>query len=169
MMDGRLERDRWTRNESHKRHRDITRGLQVEISRIGDTGYLFVDPFLELESRSVMDSLSALAEILTDWYQNACVVTGAAVSDIKTLWIITSGSYLHKGKIVGKLVSYYLIVLAIYIIETGLWVDRKIIELLSGVVLEAKESNEALLALSVFLLLLLTSLLTTITPSPCND
>ncbi|XP_015120559.1 uncharacterized protein LOC107043537 [Diachasma alloeum] len=139
MMDGRLERDRWTRNESHKRHRDITRGLQVEISGIGDTGYLFVDPFLELESRSVMDSLSAFAEILTDWYQNACVVTGAAVSDIKTLWIITSGSYLHKGKIVGKLVSYYLIVLAIYMIETALWVDRKIIEVLSGVIVEAKE------------------------------
>lgn len=127
-----------------------------------------------IEHRPVKDTLQNFSVLLTDWYQNACVVTGAVVSDIKTLWIITSyvvvllnlneisiiswyniflfiyiwiiffsnfslpgGSHLHRGKIVGKLVFYYLIILALYMIETGFWMNKRIIEVLSTIVVKS--------------------------------
>ncbi|XP_044013045.1 uncharacterized protein LOC122855614 isoform X2 [Aphidius gifuensis] len=122
-----------------------------QLSRVGDSTFFIPDPFDGVCYRSLNDTLQAFTVVLTEWYQNACIVTSAVMSDIKTLWIITNESYIKKLKTVGNLVFYYLIVLAIYIIETGFWINKKIIQLLTTIVINSNGNTQATIGLCIFI------------------
>ncbi|KAK0171586.1 hypothetical protein PV328_005023 [Microctonus aethiopoides] len=124
-----------------------------------DTNYLPIDPFDALEYCTVYECFQSFVQFFMDWYQNACIVTCAVMSDVKTLWIITNGNYLHKGKVVGKLLAYYLIVFAIYVINCGFWIDKKIFKILGKTILNAQKITPVVLALGIIFSFILAAFL----------
>ncbi|XP_034947862.1 uncharacterized protein [Chelonus insularis] len=155
----------------HRRSLEITRGLQCdfpeETSTIIETSYSNIDPFINLHHQTISESLQVFSESLQRWYNNTRVVTNATVSDIKTLWIITSGNHLHKGKVVGKLLAYYLIVIGIYLIQVGFWINIKIIKLILDVIMNQPRNNRR--ALGILFSILMALLLGATISAACDD
>ncbi|KAK0090737.1 hypothetical protein PV325_006296 [Microctonus aethiopoides] len=155
-----VNRNRWIKEGRHHRPLEITRGLQCRMSEADvDTNYLPIDPFDALEYCTVYECFQSFVQFFMDWYQNACIVTCAVMSDVKTLWIITNGNYLHKGKVVGKLLAYYLIVFAIYVINCGFWIDKKIFKILGKTILNAQKITPVVLALGIIFSFILAAFL----------
>ncbi|XP_024935764.1 uncharacterized protein LOC112493651 isoform X2 [Cephus cinctus] len=98
-------------------------------------------------------SLTALAQLgiycLQEWYENSCLEVSSAVHEIRSLWITTSGTCSKKITVANRQIAYYLIILSIYLIETVLWIDKKLFQGLLVVLFESHDKRQMLIGLGI--------------------
>ncbi|XP_043284679.1 uncharacterized protein [Venturia canescens] len=103
------------------------------------------------------DMIRMISSLMQARYTRIKTLAFLAINDIGAYWSATDGTHFHRAKVVNKLIGYYLISIAIYIIELCFWTNGKLFRHLVDLLLEPREKTQVLVAVlvaAIFLLVL---------------
>ncbi|XP_051169675.1 uncharacterized protein LOC127287022 [Leptopilina boulardi] len=107
------------------------------------------DIYLDFEEMSIPEMSRKLYDLICIWYKEACYEANYVIHDVKKSWIATTGSYSKKTQVVSRLIMYYLIILALYIIKFCLWINQKLLQGLYKTLLKSKKNTQMLIGLGI--------------------
>ncbi|XP_043470423.1 uncharacterized protein LOC122503794 isoform X2 [Leptopilina heterotoma] len=107
------------------------------------------DTYLDFEEMSIPEMSRKLYDLICIWYKEACYEANYVIHDVKKSWIATTGNYTKKTQVISRLLMFYSIILALYVIKSCLWINQTLLQGLYITLIKSKKNTQMLIGLGI--------------------